>query len=105
MAESPYSVCSFPKSSALYDAPAVLKTRRGGILSLRGKNDVFSGPRHGVRWPRITAVSAAIESQKMNIGRATNGIPVFQGKMIELPDIYNLRINKQSISSRAQYNP
>jgi hypothetical protein len=35
-----------------------------------------------------------IESQKMNAVRATNGSPVFQGKMNELPDIYNLRINK-----------
>jgi hypothetical protein len=31
----------------------------------------------------------------MNVGRATNGSPVFQGKMIELPDIYNLRINSR----------
>jgi hypothetical protein len=36
-----------------------------------------------------------IESQKMNVGRATNGSPVFQGKMIEAPDIYNLRINSR----------
>jgi hypothetical protein len=31
----------------------------------------------------------------MNVGRATNGSPVFQGKMIELPDIYYLRINSR----------
>jgi hypothetical protein len=31
----------------------------------------------------------------MNVGRATNGSPVFQGKIIELPDIYNLRINSR----------
>jgi hypothetical protein len=36
-----------------------------------------------------------IESQKMNAVRATNGSPVFQGKMNELPDIYNLRINSR----------
>jgi hypothetical protein len=40
-----------------------------------------------------TPSNSAIESQKMNVGRATNGSPVFQCKMIELPDIYNLRIN------------
>jgi hypothetical protein len=32
----------------------------------------------------------------MNVVRATNGSPVFQGKMNELPDIYNLRINNNS---------
>jgi hypothetical protein len=31
----------------------------------------------------------------MNVVRATNGSPVFQGKMNELPDIYNLRINSR----------
>jgi collagenase-like PrtC family protease len=38
----------------------------------------------------------SIESQKMNVGRATNESPVFHGKMNELPDISNLRINKLS---------
>jgi hypothetical protein len=38
-----------------------------------------------------------IESQKMNVGRATDGSPVFQCKMIELPNIYNLRINSRVI--------
>jgi hypothetical protein len=40
----------------------------------------------------------------MNVGRATNGSPVFQCKMIELPDIYNLRINKRHILCRVKYD-
>jgi hypothetical protein len=34
----------------------------------------------------------------MNVVRATNGSPVFQGKLNELPDIYNLRINTPTLS-------
>jgi hypothetical protein len=52
----------------------------------------------------ITAApAAAIESQKMNVVRATNGSPVFQGKMNELPDIYNLRINKRKFNALYVY--
>jgi Mrp family chromosome partitioning ATPase len=42
--------------------------------------------------------NTAIESQNMNIGRATNGSPDFQAKMNELPDIDNLKINKPAIA-------
>jgi YHS domain-containing protein len=43
--------------------------------------------------PKSSDEGAIIDSKKMNVGRATNGSPVFQGKMNELPED-NISINK-----------
>jgi hypothetical protein len=63
------------------------------LLKRPGAVFITQAPPNVLSLAQGTSRDLAIESQNMNVGRATNGSPVFQGKMNELPDNVNMRIN------------